>query len=234
MSDTEEGFSPLTKLIGAAASLIAAVVTLVGVLGNKPKADDTPPQEFSGSISIRGGSGLSSVEMDLVGTPCRARTTASGYFRFTNCPEGKHLSTPRVRIFMPGQETPCLATLQAAPSASDIELDASGCGSSVTRTTPSASPPSVPPPPAPNLRYIQLGSSTTQADAETLASRQARDIGRRVCVYGSRGVFATALGPIPMAEADALIEELRGHSTVASSVYAVLGKTYVPVNMCFP
>jgi hypothetical protein len=221
----------LPKIIGAATALIAAVASLISIIGSKPKE---PTVEYSGSISFSGGRPLVSAEIDLIGTPCRARTANSGYFRFANCPQASQLAQARIRIFVPGQEQPCTATLQPAPQASDIDLDPKSCGASVTATAPSASPPVTPPAPPPGQRYLQLASTPTQEEAEALAQRQAGDTKDRICVYASRGKFATAAGPVPAGEADARLEKLRLSSTVATSAYAVLGTTYRPVSKCFP
>ncbi|HVY25407.1 MAG TPA: hypothetical protein VHB79_02605 [Polyangiaceae bacterium] len=234
MSEDGEGsgISGVTKLIAAIAALITALAGLFGFISGGKKSD--MQADLSGSISFVGGKPAASVEMDLIGTPCTARTSVAGYFRFENCTQAAQLTHPRVRIYLSRDDTPCTATLEQPPKASDVEIDPLRCAPSV-KPAAQPPPPTQPVPVAPNdgKRYIQLASTTTQVAAVDLAQKQAHEIGARVCVYASRQLFATAAGPVAANEADALATNYRPFASVDDSAFPVMGHTYRPVGNCF-
>jgi hypothetical protein len=86
---------------------------------------------------------------------------------------------------------------------------------------------------APTRSYIQLASFSNKPDAEEAGRAQAKQLLRQVCVYDSRGVFATALGPMLTADAHDLVPLIRQHSTVDRRAVVVLGKSYVSTGKCF-
>lgn len=247
MSEDEAsgGITGVAKLIGAVAALLAALGGLVGFIGHKDKDKDTRVHELTGSISLKGGKPASSIELDLIGTPCFTRTSPNGYFRFQSCAEAANLPHPRIRIYLSGQDTPCTATLEKPPKASDIEVDATACNPTVKVAEPekAAKAESAPvPPPAPDpasalhaagQRYIQLASTKTIEEAERLAQREASEIRAKVCVYSSRQLFATAAGPVSVSEAETLATQYRAHASVSPSAFPVIGQTYQSLGKCF-
>jgi hypothetical protein len=92
---------------------------------------------------------------------------------------------------------------------------------------------SVATPPRPARSYIQLASFKTRSDAATVARKQAEDLMRQVCVYESRGLFASALGPMPTSDADDMVDAIRRHPTVHEGALVIAGKTYVSVGACY-
>lgn len=88
-------------------------------------------------------------------------------------------------------------------------------------------------PQPPTRSYIQLASFGNLNAATAAARRQATDLLRHVCVYESRGAYATALGPMLTADADDMVKAIAKHPTVHVTAYVVPGKTYVSTGTCF-